>query len=93
MKKGRAKLHCSPNQNFAFWPIIFLLKSNKDCTGKKNRFFKVFKVAGKKCITTVKQKIKKKTLRRCANDHGEFQQQSPQRLVDEYEYMNTRSDR
>ena len=25
-------------------------------TGKKSRFFKVFKVAGKKCITMVKQK-------------------------------------
>ena len=30
-------------------------------TGKKNRFFKVFKVPGKKCITTVsKENFKKK---------------------------------
>ena len=31
------------------------------CTGKKRRFFKVFKVAGKIFITTVKQQINKKT--------------------------------
>ena len=44
-------------------------------TGKKTRIFKVFKVAGKKCITTVKQKLKKKTrCQRSAKDHGEFQQ-------------------
>ena len=31
-------------------------------TGKKSRFFKVFKIPGKIFITTVKQKIKKKTV-------------------------------
>ena len=30
-------------------------------TGKKTRFFKVFKVAGKTCITTVSKKSSKKS--------------------------------
>ena len=40
-----------------------------------------------------KTKNKKKRVWKSANDHGGFQQQSPQRLVDEYEYMNNRNDR
>ena len=36
---------------------------------------------------------KKKTLRRSENDHGGFQQQSPQRLVDEYKHTSSRNDR
>ena len=39
------------------------------------------------------ENLKKKALRRSANDHGGFQQQSPQRLVDGYGYMNSRNDR
>ena len=41
-------------------------------------------------MTTVKHQTKKKRL---TKDHGGFQQQSPQRLVDGYEYMNGRNDR
>ena len=33
-----------------------------------------------------------KKARRSANDHGEFQTQSPQRLDDRYEHMNSRND-
>ena len=51
---------------------------------KKKRFFKVFKVAGKKCITS---------LMKNANDHGEFQQQSTQRLDDEYTHTSGQNDR
>ena len=41
-----------------------------------------------------KKKIKKKTrCRRSAKDHGEFQQQSPRRLIDEYRHTNSRNDR
>ena len=36
---------------------------------------------------------KKKTRLKKCNDHGGFQQQSPQRLADGYEYMNSRNDR
>ena len=41
------------------------------------------------------KKFKKNALRRNANDHGEFQTQSPQRLVDSYGYkhMNSRNNR
>ena len=38
------------------------------------------------------KKIKKNGLQRSANDHGEFQTQSPQRLVNIYEHMNSRDD-
>ena len=34
-----------------------------------------------------------KKLRRSDIDNGEFQQQSPQRLIDIYEHMNSRNDR
>ena len=54
---------------------------------------KKWKVPGIKCITTVKPKIKKKRVWRSANDHGGFQQQSPQRLVDGYKYMSGRNNR
>ena len=64
--------------------------NNDNITGKKNRFFKVFKVAGKKCITAVS---KKKRSKNKETDHGGFQQQSPQRLVASYEHMNSRNDR
>ena len=33
-----------------------------------------------------------KNLRRSDIDNGEFQQQSPQRLIDIYEHMNSRND-
>ena len=32
-------------------------------------------------------------LERSANDHGEFQQQSPQRLFSEYKHTSSRNDR
>ena len=55
---------------------------------------KKWKVPGIKCITTVKPKIKKKNaFEEVQMNHGGFQQQSPQRLVDGYEYMNSRNDR
>ena len=56
---------------------------------------KKWKVPGIKCIiTTVKPKILKKCVWRSANDHGGFQQQSPQCLVYGYEYnMNSRNER
>ena len=45
-------------------------------------------------MTTVKQKLKKKTrYRRSANDHGELQTQSPQRLDDEYMHTSGRNNR
>ena len=55
---------------------------------------KKWKVPGIKCITTVKPKnyLKKTRLKKC-NDHGGFQQQSPQRLVDEYKHTSSRNDR
>ena len=37
--------------------------------------------------------LKKKLRRSDETDHGEFQTQSPQRLVNEYEHMNSRNDR
>ena len=37
--------------------------------------------------------FEKKKLRRSDIDNGEFQQQSPQRLIDIYEHMNSRNDR
>ena len=37
--------------------------------------------------------LKKKAERRSANDHGEFQQQSPQRLDDGYKYTSSLYDR
>ena len=59
-------------------------------TGKKRRFFKVFKVAGKIFITTVSKKnVQKKS------DEGPWwiSTTSPQRFVDEYEYTSSRNDR
>ena len=48
-------------------------------TGKKSRFFKVFKLPGKKSVTTVsKENFKKKS----DDDDGGFQQQIPQRFID-----------
>ena len=45
-------------------------------------------------MTTVKQKLKKKTrCRRSANDHGEFQQQIHRQLVDEYKHTSICNDR
>ena len=32
-------------------------------------------------------------MKKSANDHGEFQQQSPQRLDDEYKHTSVRNDR
>ena len=58
------------------------------CTGKKSHFFKVFKEPGKKCITMVSKDTSKNALMK---DHGGFQQQSPQRLVDGYYHMNGRN--
>ena len=40
-----------------------------------------------------KTKIKKKCLRTSENDHGGFQQQSPQWLVDRYKHMNRQNER
>ena len=58
-------------------------------TGKKSRFFKVFKRTWKRCITTVsKENFEKKS----DDDDGGLQQQSPQRLIDRYEHMNSRND-
>ena len=46
---------------------------------KKSRFFKVFKLPGKKSITTVsKENFEKKS----DDDDGGFQQQIPQRFID-----------
>ena len=41
-------------------------------TGKKSRFFKVFKVPGKRFVTTVSKKTVEKKLRRSVNDNGGF---------------------
>ena len=41
-------------------PILVPIECIQGDTGKKRRFFKVFKVAGKIFITTVKQQITKK---------------------------------
>ena len=38
-------------------------------------------------------KTSNKNKKRLTNDHGELQQQSPQRLVDEYKHMGGRNDR
>ena len=47
-----------------------------------------------KVYTTVKPKfLKNRVKRRSANDHGEFQQQIPQRLVDGYKSPSSRNDR
>ena len=48
-------------------------------TKKKPRFLRFLKVPGKIFMTTVKHKLKKK-------------QQSPQRLVDEYDHMSSWND-
>ena len=66
--------------------IVFLLLY----TGKKRRFFKVFKVAGKIFITTVSKENFEKS-----EDETmvEFHPQSTQRLIIRYEHMNSRNDR
>ena len=51
---------------------------------------KKWKVPGIRCITTVKQQIKKKHVN---EDHGELQTQSPQRLDDWYKHTSGRNDR
>ena len=58
-------------------------------TGKKSRFLKVVKVAGTKCMTTVKHQILKNAL---TKNHGGFQTQSPQRLDDGYKHTSGRND-
>ena len=45
---------------------------------KKSRFFKVFKVTGNKCITTVSQNSKKRVNKEVKMTMVDFQQQSPQ---------------
>ena len=57
---------------------------------KKPVFLRFSKVAGKIFITTVS---KKNVQKKSGDDNGGFQQQVPQRLVDEYEHMNSRNAR
>ena len=57
-------------------------------TGKKPRFLRFSKVAGKIFITTVS---KKNVQKKSETDHGRFQQQSTQRLIDRYDHMNVRN--
>ena len=58
--------------------------------GKKAVFLRFSKVAGKKCITTVSKEIVRKKVEMTM---GEFQTQTPQRLVDRYKHMNSRNER
>ena len=51
---------------------------------------KKWKVPGKIFITTVS---KKNVQKKVTKDHGGFQQQSPQRLVDGYDHTSSRNDR
>ena len=60
-------------------------------TGKKKRFFKVFKVAGKKCITTVKQK-NALTPQEVKIIMVALSTANTQAVVDEYKHMNSRND-
>ena len=69
--------------------MVLCIKETR-CTGKKSRFLRFFKVPGTIFITTVsKENLEKKG----ANDHGEFQTQSPQRLKDGYKHTSSRNDR
>ena len=43
--------------------------------------------------TTFEQFLNKNDRKKSDDDNGEFQQQVPQRLVDEYEHMNSRNER
>ena len=61
-------------------------------TGKKSRFFKVFKVTGNKCITAVSQNSKKRVNKEVKMTMVDFQQQSPQWLVNRYEHMNSQNE-
>ena len=69
----------------------FNLDYNKQgTTGKKPRFFKVFK---KQLVQEYNYGIKKNLLKKSDDDNGGFQQQSPQRLLDRYDHMNSRNKR
>ena len=87
--------HCSlsnslqPNPHHLTVNIIIFC-SKLICHRKKKTFFKVFKLTWYKCITTVsKENVRKKS----ETDHGELQQHSTQRLIDEYGHMNSRNER
>ena len=59
--------------------------------GKIPGSVKKWKVPDIKCITSVKHQNNK--IKTVSKDHGGFQQQSPQHLVDRYEHMNNQNDR
>ena len=66
-------------------PLLLMKHSKKFQVQLRNE-----KVPGNTCITTVS---KKKFEKISDDDDGGFQQQSPQRLINEYEHMNGRNER
>ena len=66
----------------------------KICFTGKNQNFRKFRSIQYTTGTTFELNFLIKTrYRRSETDHGGFQQQSPQRLVDRYEHMNSRNKR